>query len=68
MLSSMWHDASGPRGTIEGRPDAYRVGIPLGKLATPDDVAEAVLFLLSDRAAHITLHDLTVDGGAALGV
>ncbi|WP_418957129.1 2,3-dihydro-2,3-dihydroxybenzoate dehydrogenase [Streptomyces tritici] len=67
MLSSMWHDESGPRGTIEGRPDAFRVGIPLGKLALPTDVAAAVLFLLSDQAAHITLHDLTVDGGASLG-
>ena len=54
--------------TIEGRPDAYRVGIPLGKLAQPADVADAVLFLLSDQAAHITMHDLTVDGGATLGV
>jgi 2,3-dihydro-2,3-dihydroxybenzoate dehydrogenase len=68
MLSSMWHDESGPRGTIEGRPDAFRVGIPLGRLARPVDIAEAVVFLLSDRAAHITMHDLTVDGGAALGV
>jgi 2,3-dihydro-2,3-dihydroxybenzoate dehydrogenase len=68
MLSSMWHDESGPQGTIAGRPDAYRVGIPLGKLAKPADIAEAVVFLLSDRAAHITLHTLTVDGGAALGV
>jgi 2,3-dihydro-2,3-dihydroxybenzoate dehydrogenase len=64
----MWQDASGPRATIEGCPEAFRVGIPLGKLASPDDVADAVLFLLSDRASHITLHDLTVDGGAALGV
>ncbi|MFT2016821.1 2,3-dihydro-2,3-dihydroxybenzoate dehydrogenase [Streptomyces sp. 796.1] len=68
MLSSMWHDESGPRGTIEGRPDAYRVGIPLGKIARPSDIADAVVFLLSDQAAHITLHDLTVDGGATLGV
>ena len=67
MLSSMWHDESGPKGTIEGRPDAFRVGIPLGKLALPTDVAAAVLFLLSEQAAHITLHDLTVDGGASLG-
>ncbi|MEU4655989.1 2,3-dihydro-2,3-dihydroxybenzoate dehydrogenase [Streptomyces sp. NPDC023723] len=67
MLSSMWHDASGPKGTIEGRPEAYRVGIPLGKLAQPADIAAAVLFLLSDQAGHITLHDLTVDGGAGLG-
>ncbi|MFF8829495.1 2,3-dihydro-2,3-dihydroxybenzoate dehydrogenase [Streptomyces sp. NPDC015131] len=67
MLSSMWHDETGPRGTVEGRPESFRVGIPLGRLARPSDVAEAVVFLLSDRAAHITLHDLTVDGGAALG-
>lgn len=68
MLSSMWKDADGPRTSVEGTASEYRVGIPLGKLARPADVAEAVVFLLSDRASHITLHDLTVDGGAALGV
>lgn len=67
MLSSMWHDGSGRRTTIAGRPDEYRVGIPLGKLATPSDIADAVAFLLSDQAGHITLHSLTVDGGATLG-
>ncbi|MGK5631836.1 2,3-dihydro-2,3-dihydroxybenzoate dehydrogenase [Streptomyces sp. URMC 123] len=67
MLASMWADESGPRRTIEGNPEAYRVGIPLRKLARPSDVADAVVFLLSDAAAHITLHDLTVDGGASLG-
>ncbi|MFJ9590028.1 2,3-dihydro-2,3-dihydroxybenzoate dehydrogenase [Streptomyces acidicola] len=67
MLSSMWDDASGRRTTIAGRPDEYRVGIPLGKLAVPSDIADAVAFLLSDQAGHITLHSLTVDGGATLG-
>lgn len=67
MLTSMWHDGSGREGTIAGRLDAFRVGIPLGKIAKPADIADAVVFLLSDRASHITLHDLTVDGGAALG-
>ncbi|HEY5834416.1 2,3-dihydro-2,3-dihydroxybenzoate dehydrogenase [Streptomyces sp.] len=67
ILHSMWRDESDRRATLEGRPEAYRVGIPLGKLATPEDVAEAVVFLLSDNAGHITLHDLTVDGGAGLG-
>ncbi|MFI2431583.1 2,3-dihydro-2,3-dihydroxybenzoate dehydrogenase [Streptomyces sp. NPDC018693] len=68
MLSSMWQDESSARASIEGVPGAYRVGIPLGRLARPEDVAESVVFLLSDKAAHITMHDLTVDGGAALGV
>ncbi|MEU9416601.1 2,3-dihydro-2,3-dihydroxybenzoate dehydrogenase [Streptomyces sp. NPDC048272] len=68
MLRSMWHDESGPRGSIEGHGDSYRVGIPLGRLAQPRHIADAVVFLLSDEAAHITLHTLTVDGGATLGV
>lgn len=67
MLRSLWHDDSGPRATLDGSPADYRVGIPLRKLATPGDIADAVLFLLSDRASHITLHTLTVDGGATLG-
>lgn len=37
--------------------------IPLGRLAQPVDVAEAVSFLLSDKAAFITGHSLYVDGG-----
>lgn len=36
---------------------------PLGRLAQPEEVADAVLFLLSDRAAMITGHTLPVDGG-----
>ncbi|SEN15193.1 2,3-dihydro-2,3-dihydroxybenzoate dehydrogenase [Nonomuraea pusilla] len=51
---------------VQGSPRLYRVGIPLGRVADPADVAEAVLFLASDRARHITLHDLYVDGGASL--
>lgn len=68
MLRSMWHDETGPEQTLNGSLPAYRLGIPLQKLGRPDDVADAVLFLLSDRASHITLHTLTVDGGATLGV
>jgi 2,3-dihydro-2,3-dihydroxybenzoate dehydrogenase len=67
MLWSMWQDESGRARTLGGSPDDFRVGVPLGKLARPEDVAAAVLFLLSAEAGHITLHELTVDGGAALG-
>jgi NAD(P)-dependent dehydrogenase (short-subunit alcohol dehydrogenase family) len=37
--------------------------IPLGRVATPADVAYAVAFLASDEAAHITGASLAVDGG-----
>ncbi len=37
--------------------------IPLGRLADPDEIADAVVFLLSDRARFITGHVLAVDGG-----
>lgn len=67
MLTSLWSDGDALRTSVEGSPETFRVGIPLGRLARPSDIADAVLFLLSDRASHITLHDLTVDGGAALG-
>lgn len=68
MLRSLWAGGDGVRASIEGAPESYRVGIPLRRLALPADVADAVLFLLSERARHITMHDLTVDGGATLGV
>jgi 3-oxoacyl-[acyl-carrier protein] reductase len=37
--------------------------IPLGRLGTPDDVAHAVAFLASPRAAYITGATLHVNGG-----
>ena len=38
-------------------------GIALGKLGSPDDIAEACLFLASDKAGYITGHTLSVNGG-----
>jgi 2,3-dihydro-2,3-dihydroxybenzoate dehydrogenase len=67
MLRSMWADEQGRQATIDGSPELYKVGIPLRRLAEPEDIAEAVLFLVSERARHITMQDLYVDGGAALG-
>ncbi|MFD8543038.1 SDR family oxidoreductase [Streptomyces sp. NPDC059649] len=64
MLAQLGPDAAAA--AVRGDPAAYRVGIPNGRVARPQDVADAVVFLLSDQARHITLHSLYVDGGAAL--
>ncbi|WP_210583834.1 2,3-dihydro-2,3-dihydroxybenzoate dehydrogenase [Streptomyces sp. GESEQ-35] len=71
MQRAMWtasgtDESAAARRVIEGDPATYRTGIPLGRIADPADIADAVAFLVSDRARHITLHDLYVDGGATL--
>ena len=44
-----------------------REQIPLGRLGTPEDVAEAVAFLASDAAAYVTGQVIHVNGGMWMG-
>jgi acetoacetyl-CoA reductase len=37
--------------------------IPAGRLALPDEIADSVAFLASDKAAYITGANLSVNGG-----
>ena len=39
---------------------------PLGRVAEPEEVAKAILFLASDDASFVTGHSLLVDGGAMI--
>jgi 3-oxoacyl-[acyl-carrier protein] reductase len=43
--------------------EAWALQIPLGRLGTPDDVANTVCFLASDEAAYITGQVIAVNGG-----
>ena len=43
--------------------EALIARIPLERLGTPEDVAEGVIFLASDRATYITGHVLNINGG-----
>jgi 2,3-dihydro-2,3-dihydroxybenzoate dehydrogenase len=66
MQRALWTDERGADRVIAGSLADYRTGIPLGRIADPADIADAVSFLVSDQARHITMHDLYVDGGATL--
>jgi NAD(P)-dependent dehydrogenase (short-subunit alcohol dehydrogenase family) len=47
--------------------DRVTAMIPLGRWAKPDEIADAVAFLISPQAGFITGETLTIDGGAWLG-
>jgi NAD(P)-dependent dehydrogenase (short-subunit alcohol dehydrogenase family) len=53
-----------PEGTIRNWGDVH----PLGRVGTPEDVANLVLFLASDRAGFITGTPVLVDGGLLAGL
>jgi 3-oxoacyl-[acyl-carrier protein] reductase len=43
--------------------DKYKAGIPLGRFASPEDIANACLFLASDLGAYVTGQTISVCGG-----
>ena len=43
--------------------EGFIAATPIGRLGTPDDIAQAVVWLCSDRASFVTGHNMAVDGG-----
>jgi len=50
-----------------GLREQFASSVPLGRMATPDDVAQMVTFLVSEEGAYLTGHIFVVDGGSSLG-
>ncbi len=59
----------GARRLVEavGRTAEFRDRTPLGPLTRVEDVARAVLFLVSPASDHVSGSELVVDGGASVG-
>jgi 2,3-dihydro-2,3-dihydroxybenzoate dehydrogenase len=68
MQRDYWGDdpVAGKARVLGGDLATARLGIPLGRIATADDVAEVVVFLSSPEARHVVLQEIYVDGGATL--
>ena len=57
---------SGVEDRIHGNLQRFRAGVPLRRLARPEEIADSVVFLLSPRSSYITGHVLAVDGGESI--
>ncbi len=69
-------------GSFTGRPRDGRAGeqmggrdalehaisnvVPMGRFATAEEIAEVILFMVSDRSSYMTGHALVADGGESL--
>jgi len=61
-----WIDTEMSRDALNEAGDQATSGIPLGRVASADDVAGPILFLCSELGRHVTGEILNVNGGAVL--
>jgi glucose 1-dehydrogenase len=59
----IYTDFHGEQSGEPGRPDRLGPGAPLGRAGQPDEVAAAIVWLLSDEASYVTGANLRVAGG-----
>jgi 2,3-dihydro-2,3-dihydroxybenzoate dehydrogenase len=66
MAAAHYPKGDAERLLLRGDLESWRLGVPLGRLCTPEDVAAAAVFLASDAARHITGQEIFVDGGQTI--
>jgi 3(or 17)beta-hydroxysteroid dehydrogenase len=62
MLEKVMAQVSDPKALMDG----FVATHPIGHIGEPDDIAEMVLYLASDRSKFITGAAMIVDGGATM--
>ena len=64
----IWGKGMGNESVLDqGLREQFASSVPLGRMATPGDVAQMVTFLASEEGAYLTGHIFVVDGGSSLG-
>jgi NAD(P)-dependent dehydrogenase (short-subunit alcohol dehydrogenase family) len=68
MMNADLDKATDRQATIQSFIDASPLARAFGRMITPEEVAQAVLYLVSDAAAMVTGTAIAIDGGKSLGV
>lgn len=68
MMNADLAKAADPHATAQQFIDASPLARAYGRMISPDEVAQAVLYLISDSAAMVTGTSIAIDGGKSLGV
>lgn len=63
IRTPMLEDSLTSKEEADALTERLKVTMPMGRRGTPDEIAEAVVWLCSDAASFITGHPLAVDGG-----
>ena len=67
LVAPGWIPVERHAGVSQAEIDAYLEHTPLGHFGTPQDIADAVVFLASEKAGFITGQKLAVNGGRTFG-
>lgn len=58
-----WNDFVNQMGGVEGAWKKIAEATPLGRVAEPEEIAKAILFLASDASSYLTGSEIIIDGG-----